>query len=243
MFQHRLRAGVAAASLALVVAGCGGGGTSSTGAPASPSSTLVGQSAEQVLAASKKALEGATSVRYQVKGTSDKADPTSTLSFDFRIAKGKGATGSMALGGKSLTILQVGKDGYLSADSTFLTSKGAPIPGGGKGKWIKSPPQTESLLAITDLAKSFDALNADGATLSLGTPKTIDGRPTVAVVVAPKGDQDGGTLYVAAEGPAYPLLIETKGKKSEGSLTFSEYGQPVEIAAPAPASIIEIPKF
>jgi len=237
MFQHRLKLGVAAVSLAFV-AGCGGG-TSSTGA--SPSSTLAGQSAEQVLAASKKALEGATSVRYKAQGTGDKADPKSKIAFDVRIAKGKGATGSMELAGQSLTILQVGTDSYLSADSTFLTSMGLPAQKE-KGKWIKSPPQAGGLLAITDVAKSFDALNTAGATLSLGTPKTVDGRQTVAVVVGPKGGQDGGTVYVAADGPAYPLLIETKGKKSEGTLTFSEYGEPVEITAPSPASIIELPR-
>lgn len=236
MVQHRLKLGVAAVSLAFV-AGCGGG-TSSTSA--SPSSTLAGRSAEQVLAASKKALAEAKSVRYRVDGKGDAADPKSTLTIDVRIAKGKGATGSMSIGGQEMTILQVGSDSYLSADSPFLTSMGMPASSE-KGKWIKSPPQAGGLIAITDIAKSFDALNTNGATLSLGTPKTVDGRQTVAVVVAPKGDQDGGTLYVAADGPAYPLLIETKGK-AQGTLTFTEYDEPVEITAPSPASVIELPR-
>jgi hypothetical protein len=62
----------------------------------------------------------------RAQGTGDKADPKSKIAFDVRIAKGKGATGSMELAGQSLTILQVGTDSYLSADSTFLTSMGLP---------------------------------------------------------------------------------------------------------------------
>jgi hypothetical protein len=251
MFQHRLRAGAAGLTLALVLAGCGGTGDTLGGStraagtsPASiAASPLAGLSAEAVMSRARTALRDAKTVRYRAKVVGDASNPAqATIDFDLRIAKGKGVTGSMALEGGSLTVLQVGKDSYIAADSTFLASKG--VPAGDKGTWFRPPAQLRSLIEVADLAKTFDMVDAKGTksvTLSLGTPKTVDGRNTVAVVVTSRAGDKDGVLYVAADGPARPLLYEETGGTSRTTLSFTEYDQPVEITAPKPESIVEVP--
>jgi hypothetical protein len=46
--------------------------------------------------------------------------------------------------------------------------------------------------------------------------------------------RNGGKLYVANTGPAYPLHGELKGQNA-ALLDFTEYGAPLHIAAPSNA--------
>ena len=49
------------------------------------------------------------------------------------------------------------------------------------------------------------------------------------------GWRDGGKLYVANTGPAYPLRAELKNGPNAGVVNFTEYGAPLHITAPSNA--------
>ena len=70
---------------------------------------------------------------------------------------------------------------------------------------------------------------SDGAFVEDVESDELDGAP---VVLASR--ENGSTLTVAAEGPTYPLFSDDKGAEP-GTLTWSRFGERVEIAAPADA--------
>lgn len=194
-------------------------------------------SAKQVVEKSKQALESATSVRFKAKGTTGGQQ----VAFDVQVAQGKGAVGTIDLGNEQLKLIQIGETAYLGGNAALLGG----FTGGQSavGKWFKAPidsPGLGDFLEITDLSKSMDTLLKTDGELSMGTPKVVNGQQTVAVVA--KGS-NGGTLYVAAEGEPYPLLIESDPTaKDTGTVTYTEYNKPVALTPPPAKDVIEIPK-
>ena len=243
----RVATAAACLSSALLLTACGGSsssGASASGAAASggassggqAASQLQGLSAEQVLEKAKAATASAKSLHYTATGTSD----GQKLSFDVRTDKARGVMAELELAGQKIKIVQDMKDVYVFGGEGILGGKGT------GGKWAKSStsnPAMSSLLEIADPAKlteQFFTLDP-GQKVSLGTPKTVDGKQTVALVVSgPKND--GGTMYVSAEGTPYPLLVESDPKgKDTGTLTFSEFDQPVDIKVPDAKDVIVLP--
>ena len=243
-----VRAGAAAClATALLLTGCGGSSGSSSGSASSgggaaaskAASQVQGLPADQVLAKAKQALASARSVHFAAKGASGSSD--GDISFDMHLTAGPNATGTIGAAGQEVKLVRIGKDAYFSGNEKVLAGLS-----GGKataGKWVKLPASNSDLsglLDITDLSNGMGSVLKAKGKLSLGTPKVVDGKQTVALVDSdPSG---GGTLYVSAEGTPYPLLIEpSAASKDKATATFTEYDAPVTVTPPPAADVVEAP--
>ncbi len=225
------------AALLLTACGSGGSGGSGSSAPAASSATkaasqVEGLPADQVLAKAQAALASAKTVHLVLKA----GDSNGTSSFDLRMAQGPNASGTLSLSGQEVKLVRIAGDAWVTGSPQFisgLTKGSAPA-----GKWVKVPVSTpgfSSLLDIADLTKLSQLLKPKGA-VSIGTPKVVDGKQTVALVDA---GSKGSTLYVSAEGTPYPLLIEPKDTKAGESATFTEYDAPVTFTPPPAGDVVE----
>jgi hypothetical protein len=209
---------------AAVLAGCGGGGSSSNGEAS--------KSATAILADAKQAARDAGSAR--VTGTIH--DSGQTIGLDLKIT-GQGGGGTMTLQGSKLDIIRVGKDVFIRAPSSFYEKVGAGKAAGQllNGRWLKAPastPDFADLASLTDLnAFVSQALKPDG-TVSKGGETTIDGTKAIELK-----SSKGGSLYIAEEGKPYPLELKGGGGSS-GTLKLSDWGS---VTAPtAPKNAIDI---
>ena len=120
---------------------------------------------------------------------------------------------------------------YFTGDATVLQQFGA---AGAAGTWFKTTtasPVGKALAELTDVTKLADQIFKPSGTVEVGPGKDVDGKATVGLTN--KGPE-GGTLYAAAQGEPYPLLIEPPAaKKDQGDARFTDYGAPVELNPPA----------
>jgi len=207
-----------------ILAGCGGGGSSSNGEAS--------KSASAILADAKQAALAAGSAR--VTGTIH--DSGQTIGLDLRITT-KGGGGTMTLQGSKLDIVRVGQNVYIRAPSSFYEKVGAGKAAGQllNGRWLKAPASTADfaqLASLTDMnAFVTQALKPDG-TVSKGGETTIDGQKAIQLK-----SSKGGSLYVAETGKPYPIEFKGGGGSS-GTLTLTDWGS---VTAPvAPKNAVDI---
>jgi hypothetical protein len=217
-------------ALALVAAGCGGSGSSSTTTSASDNG-MASKSAAQVLAASVKAADSASSLH--MGGNVPAAN--GPIGIDLSIAKDQGATGSMTINGKKVDLVIVGGEGYMKGDAAFWSqfggAAGATIAQLLQGKWLKFPvnnSQFHPIVAFASAKAIFDQLKSgsDSHLENMGAT-TYKGQSVVAL-------NDGvkkGTFYVAATGTPYPVALVKTGSGG-GTITFSAWNEPVTLTAP-----------
>jgi hypothetical protein len=216
---------VPALVLALVLALLGGCGSSSSSGNGEAS-----KSPSQILAAAKAAAAGAASAH--VAGSI--VDEGKPISLDMELVSGKGGRGRITLEGLSISLIQVGKSVYINGSSAFYRHvAGAAAAQLLQGKWLKAPASGgnfASLASLTNLGKLIDTTLASHGKLAAAGTKTINGQRAVGVSDTSKG----GTLYVAATGPAYPIEIVKSGA-SGGKISFDRWNKPVTLSAPAGA--------
>lgn len=221
-----MRKAIAATLLvvALLLAGCGGSGAKPNGLASKPG--------QQVLADTVKAAKSASSFHMsgKIKTSGQEID------FDLTIAKGKGATGSMTLGGQKVDLMVVGANAYLKASSAFWKqfggSQGAIIASLVADKWFKFPTGNPQFASFTTLANPqglFDSLASNSGQVTNKGVTTYDGQSVVDLY----GGSNDGDLYVAATGTAYPVAIVKKGTSDGGSITFADWNQSVTLTAPS----------
>jgi hypothetical protein len=203
-----------------LLAGCGGkkGPKDNGVAKMSPS---------EALAQVKAAVNSATSVHIVGAGTSG-GQP---LALNLKLVKGKGGAGHITVNGLSFDIVRIGDTAYFKGSSRFWSKFGGSAAAQlFKGKWLMAPANKGELASFTPLtnltALTNQVLASHGA-LKMGDTTEINGQPAVAIV----DKSNGGTLYVATTGPAFPLKL-TPGK-GQGSINFSDWNQPVQLTKPA----------
>jgi hypothetical protein len=213
-------------ALVLVLALLGGCGSSSS----SSSNGLASKRPTDIVAAAKKAAAGAASVH--VAGSI--VNEGKPITLDIELVARKGGKGRITLEGFGIRLVQLGNAVYINAGSDFYRH----VAGGAaaqllQGKWLKAPVASSSfssLAALTDIGKLIDTTLGSHGKLASAATKTIQGKKAVGVTDTTRG----GTLYVAASGPAYPLEIVKSGS-SGGKITFDRWNQPVTLTAPAGA--------
>jgi hypothetical protein len=228
-----MRSFLAGIVLVLLVAGCGGGGSSSntTTTSSGGDNGMASKPATQVLAASVKAADSASSLHVGGNVSSGK----NPIGIDLSIAKGNGATGSMTLNGHKVDLVIVGSNGYLKGDGSFWTqfggAAGATIAQMLQGKWLKFPvdnAQFHPIIAFSSAKALFDKLKSGADShLQNNGATTYKGQSVVALDDGSKN----GTLYVAATGTPYPVALVKMGSGG-GTITFSAWNQPVSLTAP-----------
>lgn len=190
--------------------------------------------AEQVLAKAKEAAKSATSVH--ILGNFEESG--SSLKVDMVISDEAGADGTLKQNGDEVAVRLVDGSLYVKSDS-FAQSVGAKEA---KGKWLKAKPddaRMEQFTGLTSMDSAFDDMLSPDGKMKKVEGKDVDGTPTVGLDDG--SDEDSGILYIAAKGPAYPLLIEPK--KGPGSFQFTEWNEKVEIAVPASDQVIDLAKL
>jgi hypothetical protein len=208
-------------ALTVLVTGCGGSSSGNGVADKSPT---------EILAATKAATDGATSVHVAGSIVSDK----SPITLDMHLLANKGGRGQLSESGLAFELIQVGGTVYIKGSPAFYKHIGGTAAAQLlQGKWLKAPSSNSdfaSLSQLTDLRKLVDGtLGGHGSLKKVGTT-TVKGQKVVGITDATKG----GTLYIATTGKPYPIEI-SKGGSGGGKITFDGWNAAVTLAAPANA--------
>ncbi len=211
---------------ATLVAGCG-----------SSDNGVASKAPKEIVAASKKAAEEATSVH--VTGKTSDGPLALTLSIDYAENGGKG---QIALGPLKFEVIRVGDTLYVKGDKAFIAgltrTTGTHLP---EGRWIKASvngSQFSQLAAFVSKNKELALMLNNGAVLSKGETTTLNGQK--AVQVKQVGKLFTGKLYVATTGKPFPLQLEKSGRET-GKTTFTNWNKPVTVTAPSDA--VELSKL
>jgi hypothetical protein len=141
-----------------------------------------------------------------------------------------GGGGSITESGATLEIVVAKATVYIKADAkSWDKLTGSKTVGNlVANKWIKAPASNSDFSDFADLTITTDfakqVFSGDSGLSVVSTSTTINGRAAVELT-----DGHGGSLYVAATGPAYILRLSGTGT-SKGTLNFSDFGD-----APLPA--------
>ncbi|HZU40616.1 MAG TPA: hypothetical protein VE992_06175 [Solirubrobacteraceae bacterium] len=227
MRSGTFRSVIAAVALAALLAACGGSGSSSNG--------VASKSPDQIVSASRSAIQGAKSVH--VSGSLVASGQPLSLNLD--ILSGQGAKGQVSEAGLSFQLIATSNAVYIKGSRAFLQRfGGAAAVQLFQNRWLKgsSSGQLSSFAQFTNLPAFFNkTLASHGKLVKIGTT-TVDGQKVVGV----RDTTQGGTLYVATTGPAYPVEI-TKSGAAGGHITFDHYNESVSLTAPKGA--VDISQF
>lgn len=111
-----VRAGALALAAVAVLAGCGSTGTNG----------VARKGAGSIVSTAEEAVLSATSVHIQGQFTSG----SQPVALDLRLAKDKGAAGTVTIGNEVIELLRVGSDVYVKGDEQFYRSVLSRLGGG-----------------------------------------------------------------------------------------------------------------
>jgi hypothetical protein len=213
----------------LFAAGCGGGGGggSSNSAP----SGLAAKPAGVVVAQAAKAAQSASS--FHMSGTIHASGQE--IGVDLSLVRGKGATGTLTVGGAKVDLILAGNVGYLRGSPEFWKKYAGQAGGSGiaqllQNKWLKFPAKSAQLGQLTGPANAkalFKSLTTNHGKFENQGETTYNGQSVVAI----KDTTKNGTLYVAASGTPYPAGLVKTGSEA-GTITFDKWNEPVTLTAP-----------
>lgn len=219
--------------LAFAVAACGGGGGGSSTTNSSANGEA-SKSAQQVLTDAVTAADAASSLH--LSGNVNASGKQ--IVIDLAVSEGKGATGTVALNGASVQLIVIGTTAYIKADGTALRAlagaQNAAAAAALAGHWLKIPIDNAKFAAIIGFSNPkalFDSLKSGAdAQLKNDGAAMYQGQSVVALADGAKN----GTLYVSATGTPYPVALVKTGSGG-GTISFSEWNQPVSLSAPSGA--------
>lgn len=177
---------------------------------------------------SAAALKAAGSARFQ--GT--ETDGANSATIDLQLVP-DGAVGTIKQSGLTINLVNTGGSSYIKAPTAYFTSGGAAAADAATvaNKWVKLPASATSFAEFTLNALADDlAKPSSGSTIEDAVTKgKVDGKSVVILK-----QSTGSQLFVAAEGPAYPLKLISAGTTKSTS-TFTDFGKKVTVTAPAGA--------
>ncbi len=212
---------IAMAVIAIVLAGCG-----------SSSEGTASKSPAEILAASRSAAEGASSVDIVDQDSAGGLSLTTHL----QLAK-SGGRASLSFLGLHYEAIRIGNTVYVKGNPVFyrhLTKKtGVHVP---VGTWVKAPVAAGSALAsyagLTDMSRELGLLLGHTGPPTKGATTTVNGQKAIELKDA--GKLFTGAIYIAATGEPYPIEIVKHGRET-GHITFTAWNDPVTLSAPAGA--------
>lgn len=226
----RARGFLASAIAVLALAACGGGGGGG-----GSSNGVASKSPQEIVAAVQTAIRTVKSVH--VAGSIVTQGQPITL--DLHLVPGQGGEGQMSLAGLAFHLIVTGGAVYINGTQQFWRhfggSAGAQLF---KGKWLKAPDTGSfgSFAQLTNLSALFGQISNGHGVLKKGSTSTINGTNVISVI----DTTQGGTLYVATTGQAYPIEIAKTGADG-GKITFDHFNQSVTLSPPKNA--IDISKL
>lgn len=183
----------------------------------------------QILAQVKQAVAAAKTVHVYGSG----ASAGSKISLNLKLVAGKGGSGHLAEGGLAFDIIRIGKVAYFRGDQKFwsnFTKSG--LAQLFAGKWLSASAVTGDLASftpLTDISALTNQILASHGTITVGPTTTVNGQQAIELI----DKTQGGTLYVATNGPAYPLLLKSGKANGNGQITFADWNKPVALTKPA----------
>lgn len=224
----RWLAGSAAVVAVLLVAGCGGGG--------SGTATAGGSSAASVPASAGPPPDTAT-LRQQVKSAMAKATSVhvsavvsqggSNVSVNMSMTRSGDMSGTMSAHRTPVSVLVTRGHTYLKVSSGLLKSQNLPSAACALmcGKYLKVPSgQAKGMLDGLDMSSLLGQVSVPQ--LSYVRTVTVNGQPAWQMRAS-----DGSTVYVAAQGPPYPL----RATRGSSRIDLTQWNA-VTIPPPPPAS-------
>jgi hypothetical protein len=199
-----------------IIAGCGG----------SSDNGVASKSPDQIVSSAENAIDGAQSAHVYGRVSGQGAPVT----LDLHLVSGKGGEGTMSESGLPFRIIVVGQQVYINGSPAFWRHFGGSAAAElFNGKWLSAPVtgQLASLAPLTNLHELASQALSHHGTLTKGQTTTIGSQKVVPV----HDTSQGGTLYVATTGPAYPIEIAKPGNQ----LNFDQFNAKVSLQAPANA--------
>jgi hypothetical protein len=182
-----------------------------------------GKSAAAIQALAVKAMGRAASVHVTGRQTDGKA----VIDMDLIIGKtaAHGVIRNSVSG--ALQIIRVKSSVWIEGDAKFWTAAGAPEPAKLAKVWVLMDGQDADSRQVRDLTTlaGWTRQVAKVKATSRVAGKAVRGHATVGLAVGK------GVLYVAATGPAYPVLA-TGGAKSTDVLSLTDWNKKVTAKAP-----------
>lgn len=224
-------AAVAAISVLVLAAGCGGkdGGDSA----------FAEQSGDKIAAAAKADMKGLDQVKFAGEITSN----SEKITLDIQADSSGDCTGTIGLGGGSAEILAKDGTNWFKPDEDFWRanagdSADAIIQAVGD-KWVLD---TDSNFAqFCDLDAFFENLFKDdkgaGPYKTTGTDE-IDGEKVVKVE---QSDNEGtATGYVLVDGRHYLVKLERTEGDEPGHVEFTDFNKKFDVTAPADEDVVDL---
>ncbi|MEU0410228.1 hypothetical protein ABZ307_20740 [Streptomyces griseorubiginosus] len=225
-----------------------GTGVSSTSAapakssePTAKKDPFAGLTGGEIADRATKATTGASSLR--MKGDIPDDESGSTISLDVALNRKGECVGTIGMGGKGRAeLIKTGNLVYMKFDEAFLREQS---DGEAKsdteaavamlaGKWTKTKAtgaDAKEFGDFCDLTTVLDGAEDTGSDATRGKTTTVDGAP--AITLHEKDGKDRYTLYVATEGKPYLLRVDSTAGADQGSVTFSDFDEPVPAQKPA----------
>ncbi len=210
---------IAAVLLCTAIAGCGG----------SSANGVQSESPEAIVSAAAQALKGVRSVH--VYGTTTSSGMP--VKLDLTLVTGKGGRGEITQNGLSFQIITTPGVVYINGSDGFWRHFGGSAAVQlFHGKWLKAPASGElgSVAELTNLQQLFAKLLSSHGKLRKAGTTSVNAQKVIAV----EDVTQGGTLYVATTGKAYPVELSKTGSEG-GRLNFDRYNEPVSLSPPANA--------
>jgi hypothetical protein len=136
-------------------------------------------------------------------------------------------------------ILTVGKNAYIRPDYGFWkanlgdASRAKAVAARVKDRWIRVSPTDKTFAGLFGLADVDQLLDTSGGWIK----QYVTQVGTKRAVMLSQVDSRHSTLYVAVDGPAYPLRLQGP-TEADGSLTFSDFGATFADLKTPPASTV-----
>ena len=228
MKAWRWPAGSAAVLAVLLVAGCSGGssGTATTGG-SSPASVSASAGAPPDSAALRQQVKTAMAKATSVHISAMVSQGGSKVSVNMSMTRSGDMSGTVSADQTPVNVLVTQGHTYLKVSPGLLKSQHLPSAACALvcGKYLKTPNgQAKGMLNGLDMPSLLRQMSA--TSLTYVRTVTVNGQPAWQMRAS-----DGSTVYVAAQGPPYPLRV-TKGVSRAD---FTQWNA-VTIPAPPPAS-------
>ncbi|WP_081239245.1 hypothetical protein [Streptomyces viridosporus] len=201
---------------------------------------FAGLTGSEIVDRAREATTGAPSLR--MKGDVPDEEGGGTLRLDMALNKQGECAGTLGKDGEGeAELIKTGDTLYMKYDEAFLRAQSEGGPEAEvdaavallAGKWTKmslKSADAEEMAGFCDLDQVLGDLQDGRSEATRGKTTTVDGTP--AITLEEREGEDRFTLYVATEGEPYLLRVDSTSAADPGSLTFTDYGEPVPVREP-----------
>jgi hypothetical protein len=224
-----------AAATTLLTAGCGGGSSSSA--------SFADESGPDILTAATTDMGTVKSMHF----TGDVTSGGRQIHVDLRSSTAGQCQGSFTIGTGTAQILASDGKAWMKPDHAFweeqAKAQAARIEQLVGDKWVPIP-LSSGLSKVCDLDNLLKKLTPSSDKQTQGTrvigQAQVGGTDAVQVQGTSK-QGDTVSAWIATGEPHHVLKLAVADGSSPGTLTFSEFDEPLDISTPAPAEVAVIP--